>query len=107
MSGFFIEDLTLSFLFMRPIAERLIFREAASTELRVFDGAGDIAISIDEVHCSRDADRSALRINEYLDVFGHSFTVGFSRGSREALVNEMGDVASTLSLTQSDEYVHV
>lgn len=56
---------------MRPVAERLIFREAATTELRVFDGAGDIAISIDEVHCSCDADRSALRINEYLDVLSH------------------------------------
>ncbi len=92
---------------MRTIAEGLLLREATTAEFWVLNGAGDIAISIDEVHCSRDADRSALRINEYLDVFGHSFTVGFSRGSREALVNEMGDVASTLSLTQSDEYVHV
>ena len=92
---------------MRAIAERLIFREATATELWVFDGAGDIAISIDEVHGSSDADRSAFRINEYLDVLGHLITVGFSRGNREALVNEMGDVASTLSLTQSDEYAHV
>lgn len=56
---------------MRPIAERLIFRKAAATELWVFDGTGDIAISIDEIHGSCDADRSALRINEYLDVLGH------------------------------------
>ena len=56
---------------MRPIAERLIFREAATTELWVFDGAGDIAISIDEVHGSRDADRSALGIDEDFDVLSH------------------------------------
>ena len=56
---------------MRPVAERLIFREVAATELWVFDGAGDIAISIDEVHGSCDADRAALRINEYLDVLTH------------------------------------
>lgn len=41
---------------MRPIAERLLFREAATAELRVFDRTGDVAISIDEVHRSGDAD---------------------------------------------------
>ena len=41
---------------MRAIAERLIFREAAATELRVFNGAGDVAISIDEIHGSGDTD---------------------------------------------------
>ena len=92
---------------MRPVAEWLIFREAATTELWVLDGAGDIAISIDEIHRSCDADGSALRINEYLDVFSHLFIVGLSRGNREALVNEMGGVASTLSLIRSDEYAHV
>lgn len=51
---------------MRTIAERLLFREATSTELGIFDGAGDIAITINEIHCSRDADRSALGINEGL-----------------------------------------
>ena len=56
---------------MRPVAERLIFREAATTELWVFNGAGDIAFCIDKVHCSCDADRSALRIDEYLDVLSH------------------------------------
>ena len=43
-------------------------REAATTEFRVFDGAGDVAISIYKIHCSRDADRSALGIDEDLDV---------------------------------------
>ena len=33
---------------MRAITERLIFREAATAELWVFDGAGDVAISSDE-----------------------------------------------------------
>lgn len=51
---------------MRAIAERLIFREATTAELRVFDGAGDIAISVDEIHGPRDADRSALWVNEGL-----------------------------------------
>ncbi len=54
---------------MRTVAEGLIFREAAATELWVLDGAGDIAIGIDKVHCSGDANRSALRIDENLDVF--------------------------------------
>ena len=48
--------LLLSLLFMRTIAERLLFREATTTELRVLNGAGDIAINIDELNCSRDAD---------------------------------------------------
>ncbi len=47
--------LLLGLLFMRTIAERLIFREAAATELGVFDGAGDIAISIYEFDCACDA----------------------------------------------------
>ena len=51
---------------MRTVAEWLIFRETAATELWVFDGAGDIAISIDEIHGSRDADRSALGVDESL-----------------------------------------
>ena len=41
---------------MRTIAEWLIFREAATAELRVFNGAGDVAISIDKVHRSGDTD---------------------------------------------------
>ena len=41
---------------MRAIAEGLLFREAASTELWIFNGAGDIAISVDEFDCSGDAD---------------------------------------------------
>ena len=41
---------------MRAIAERLIFREATATEFWVFYRAGDVAFSIDEVHCSGDAD---------------------------------------------------
>lgn len=52
---------------MRTIAERLIFREAAATELGVFDSVGDIAICIDELDCAGDADRSAFRIYESLD----------------------------------------
>ena len=41
---------------MRAIAERLLFRAAATTELRVLDCAGDIAISIDEIHSAGDPD---------------------------------------------------
>lgn len=55
---------------MRAIAERLLFRETAPAELRVFNGAGHVAISIDEVHCSGDSNRSTLRINESLDLIG-------------------------------------
>ena len=53
---------------MRTIAEGLILREATAAEFRVFDGAGDVAISIYKIHCSRDADRSALGIDEDLCV---------------------------------------
>ena len=49
---------------MRTITERLLFREAAATEFWVLYGAGDIAISIDEVHGARNADRSALGVHE-------------------------------------------
>ena len=49
---------------MRAIAERLIFGEAASTELWVLDSAGDIAISINEIHRASNADRSTLRVDE-------------------------------------------
>ena len=106
ISLYSLEKLALGLFLMRPITERLIFREAAPAELWVLDGAGDIAISIDEVHGSSDANRSALGIDEDLDVLSHLFTFGFSRDNREGLVSVMGDVASTLSLTQSDECAH-
>ena len=48
-------NLLLGLLFMRAIAEGLLFREAAATELWVFDGADDISISIDEFDCACDA----------------------------------------------------
>jgi hypothetical protein len=80
---------------MRTVAERLLLREAATTELRIFDGAGDVAIGIHEIHGSRYANRSACRINESLCVFAHRLTL--SRDNREVLVNVMGDEASTLS----------
>ena len=51
---------------MRSIAERLLLREATTTEFRVLNGAGHIAIGVDELNCSRDANRSALGINESL-----------------------------------------
>lgn len=60
----------LRLLFMRAIAERLIFREPTTAELRVFNDAGDIAISVDEIHGSRDTDRSALRIDESFHALG-------------------------------------
>lgn len=41
---------------MRTIAERLIFREATTTELGIFDSVCDIAIGIDELDCADDAD---------------------------------------------------
>ena len=53
---------------MRAIAEWFILRESTTTEFRVFDRVGDIAFSIDEVHGARDADRSALGIDEDLCV---------------------------------------
>ncbi len=54
----------LGLLFMRAIAERLLFREATTAEFWVFDRAGDIAVSIDEIHGPRNADRSALWVHE-------------------------------------------
>lgn len=54
---------------MRAVAEWLLLREATTAEFRVFNGAGDVAISIDEIHSARDADRSALGINEDLCLF--------------------------------------
>lgn len=51
---------------MRPIAERFLFREAATTELRILNSAGHIAISIDEFDCAGDADGSAFWVNESL-----------------------------------------
>ncbi len=47
---------------MRAITERLIFREAAATEFGILERVSDIAISIDEIDCSSDADRTALGI---------------------------------------------
>ena len=55
-------SLALGLLFMRAITEGLLFREAAAAELGVLDCAGDIAIGIDEIDCSSDADRTALGI---------------------------------------------
>ncbi len=52
---------------MRTIAERLIFREATTTEFRVLNFAGDIAIGIDEIDCAGDADGSAFWVYESLD----------------------------------------
>lgn len=52
---------------MRTIAERLIFREAAATELGVFDSVGDIAIGIDEFDRAGDADGSAFWVYESLN----------------------------------------
>ena len=49
---------------MRTIAEGLLLREATTAEFWVLNCAGDIAFSIDEIHGSRDADRSALWIDE-------------------------------------------
>lgn len=41
---------------MRTVTERLIFREATTAELWIFDSAGDVAFGIYEFHCSRDSD---------------------------------------------------
>ena len=54
--------LALVLLFMRAIAEGLLFREATATELGIFDCGGHVSISIDEIDCAGDADRSALGI---------------------------------------------
>lgn len=62
--------LLLSLLFMRTIAERLIFREAAATELGILNRAGDIAIGINEFDCASDADGSAFWVYESLDRTG-------------------------------------
>ena len=51
---------------MRAIAEGLLFREATATELGIFDCGGHVSISIDEIDCAGDADRSALGIYKSL-----------------------------------------
>lgn len=58
---------------MRAIAERLLFGEAASTELWVFDGVCEVAICIDEINRARNADGSALGIDEDLCVLAHAY----------------------------------
>jgi hypothetical protein len=58
---------------MRPIAERLLLREATSAELWVFDGAGDIAIGIDEFHRTCYANRSALGIDKSFHILTHGY----------------------------------
>mgnify|MGYP006895934538 CR=1 FL=1 len=59
-------NLALSLSLMRAIAEGLIFREAATTELWVLDRLNHIAVGIDDIDNTCDADRSALRVNESL-----------------------------------------
>ena len=59
--------LALVLLFMRAIAEGLLFREATATELGIFDCGGHVSISIDEIDCAGDADRSAFWVDESLD----------------------------------------
>lgn len=49
---------------MRTITEWLLFREATTTELGIFDGASDVALGIDEIHCSGNTDRSTVGIDE-------------------------------------------
>ncbi len=65
------KKLALSLLFMRGIAERHIFCKAAATKLWILHRADDVAISIDEVHCAGNADRSTLRIDEDFNVIAH------------------------------------
>ena len=65
-------NLAFSLLFMRPIAKGFIFRKAAPTELWIFNGAGDIAICVDEIDSSSNANRSALRIYKYLYILRHN-----------------------------------
>ena len=59
---------------MRTVAIWLILREAAATELRIFNGAGDIAIGIDKIYGASNADRTTLRIDEDFDVLTHHIT---------------------------------
>ena len=53
---------------MRTIAEGLIFREATAAELRILDRARHLAISVDKVNCSRNANGSAFWVYKDLDV---------------------------------------
>jgi hypothetical protein len=70
--------LALTLLFMRTITERLIFREAATAELGIFNGACDIAICVNEVNCSGDADGSAFWVYESLDrIYWLAFRHGY------------------------------
>lgn len=56
---------------MRAIAERLLLREAAPTELWILHCASDIAFGIDKVHRSGDANGSALGIYKDFNVVRH------------------------------------
>ena len=71
-----------------------------TTELWVFNSLNHIAIRIDDIDYPSDANRSALWVDEGLCV-----THRFNRGNRAVIANVKGGVASTLSLTRSDEYV--
>ena len=55
---------------MRTIAERLIFREATTTELGIIDSVCDIAIGIDELDCAGDTNGTAFWVYESLDRIG-------------------------------------
>lgn len=59
---------------MRTVAEWFVLGEATTAEFWVFNGASDVAIGINEVDCSCDANGSALRIYEDLDILAHSLT---------------------------------
>lgn len=56
---------------MRRIAEWSIFCEATSAEFWILHRADGVAIGIDEVHCSGNANRSAIGIDEDLHVIAH------------------------------------
>ncbi len=51
---------------MRAVAERLILREAAATELWVFDGADGLAIRVHDIHGSSNTNRSTRGIDKRL-----------------------------------------
>ena len=80
---------------MRSIAEGFILGKAATAELWILNCAGDIAISINKIHSSGNANRSTIGIDKDLCVIAHVLTDGLSRDNREAPANVKGDVAST------------
>lgn len=66
--------LALSLLFMRTVAEWFVLGEATTAEFWVLHCSRHIAISIDKIDGSGNANGSAFRVDKDFDVLAHGIT---------------------------------